>query len=167
MKQPAPDYMQCPVARTVERVGDVWSLLILRDATQGITRFDQFQKGLGIGTNILTNRLGKLVEAGLLERHRYSERPPRDEYRLTERGRDFQQVLWALNAFGNRHFATEGKAVMIVDRETGAEADPILVDRHSGRPMTRAHFRTIAGPVANATIRQRYANPTTSAGSAS
>jgi hypothetical protein len=76
-------------------------------------------------------------------------------------------VLWVLTAFGNRHFADEGKAVMIVDRETGAEADPILVDRHSGRPMTRAHFRAIAGPVANVTIRQRYANQTTSAGGAS
>ena len=156
MKRPAPDHMQCPVARTVERVGDVWSLLILRDATQGITRFDHFRKGLGIGTNILANRLAKLVEAGLLERHRYTDRPPRHEYRLTERGRDFHQVLWALNAFGNRHFADEGKAVMIVDRVTGAEADPVLVDRHSGRPMTRAHFCAIAGPVANTTIRQRY-----------
>ncbi len=141
--------MQCPIARSVDRVGEWWSILILRDASQGLTRFDQFQKSLGIGTSILTRRLQALVEDGMLERHRYSERPPRDEYRLTERGRDFQPVLWALVAFGNKHFAPEGKALVIVDRETGVEADPVLVHGVSGRPLTRDVFRTAPGPVAN------------------
>src|SRR5271154_6781266 len=124
--------MQCPVARSLEVVGEWWSILILRDASNGLTRFDQFQENLGIAPNILTRRLNALVEAGLLERRRYSERPPRDEYVLTEAGRDFRPVLWALLAWGNKHFAPEGASVIVVDTETGETADPVLVDRRSG-----------------------------------
>jgi DNA-binding HxlR family transcriptional regulator len=156
--------MQCPIARSVERVGEWWSILILRDVSQGQTRFDQIQRSLGISPAILTRRLQALVEDGMLERHRYSERPPRDEYRLTERGRDFLPVLWALTAFGNKHFAPEGKAVVIVDRVTGAEADPVLVDGRTGRPLTRDAFRTAAGPAANERLRQRHAAPPTASG---
>src|SRR6185437_16274240 len=72
--------MQCPIARGLERVGEWWSILILRDAFHGLTRFDQFQKSLDIAPNMLTRRLNALVESGLLERRLYSERPPRDEY---------------------------------------------------------------------------------------
>ncbi len=150
---------QCPIARSIDRVGEWWSILILRDASQGLTRFDQFQKSLGIGTSILTRRLQALVADGMLERHRYSEHPPRDEYRLTERGRDFQPVLWALIAFGNKHFAPEGKGRRHRDRETGVEADPVLVDGASGRPLTRDIFRTAPGPVANERIRRRHGTP--------
>src|SRR5256714_7319538 len=96
--------MQCPIARSLQRVGEWWSILILRDALHGLTRFDEFQKGLGIAPNMLTRRLNGLVEAGLLERRRYSEHPPRDEYLLTERGRDFRVVVLALLAWGNRPF---------------------------------------------------------------
>src|SRR5215212_8127005 len=90
--------MQCPIARSLARVGEWWSILILRDALHGLTRFDEFQKSLDIAPNILTQRLGALVEAGMLERRRYSERPPRDEYVLTKRGRDFEPVIFALLA---------------------------------------------------------------------
>src|ERR1700750_452760 len=100
--------MQCPVARSVARVGEWWSILILRDAFAGMTRFDEFQRSLKIAPNILTRRLSGLVEAGFFERRRYSEKPPRDEYVLTARGRDFRPVLMTLLAFGNRHFAPEG-----------------------------------------------------------
>src|ERR1700709_272650 len=88
--------MQCPIARSLERVGEWWSILILRDAFHGFTRFDEFQKSLDIAPNILTRRLAALVESGLLERHRYSERTPRDEYVLTDLGRDFRPVMQAL-----------------------------------------------------------------------
>src|SRR6187402_1578971 len=127
--------LPCPIARSLERVGEWWSILILRDALHGLTRFDQFQKSLNIAPNMLTRRLNALVEAGLLERCRYSERPPRDEYVLTERGRDFRPVLLAMLAFGNRHFAPEGTSVEIVDAKTGKPADPVLVDRLTGRPL--------------------------------
>src|ERR1700723_3944608 len=94
--------MPCPIARSLERVGEWGSILILRDAFAGMTRFDEFQKSLGIAPNMLTRRLTALVEAGLLERHRYSEHPPRDEYRLTARGHDFRPVLLAMLAWGTR-----------------------------------------------------------------
>jgi DNA-binding HxlR family transcriptional regulator len=142
--------MQCPIARSLEHVGEWWSMLILRDAAQGMSRFDEFQRSLGIAPNILTKRLNGLVEAGLLERRRYNERPPRDEYKLTERGQDFRPVLWAILAFGNRHFAPEGESVVLVDAETGLRADPVLVDRVSGKEMVPPAFRPAAGPAANA-----------------
>src|SRR5215469_13041000 len=111
--------MQCPIARSLERVGEWWSILILRDAFQGLSRFDEFQESLGIAPNMLTRRLKGLVASGLLERRRYQERPARYEYVLTERGRDFRPVLWALLAWGNRHFAPEGASVQIIDTATG------------------------------------------------
>jgi DNA-binding HxlR family transcriptional regulator len=150
-------HMQCPIARTLERVGEWWSILILRDAFLGATRFDQFQKSLDIAPNMLTRRLNTLVESGLLERRQYSEKPPRFEYVLTPLGRDFRPVLWALLAFGNRNFAPEGKSVVLVDAETGAVADPILVDRVSGQPMVEGTFRAAAGPAADERTRRRYA----------
>jgi DNA-binding HxlR family transcriptional regulator len=149
--------MQCPIARSLERVGEWWSILILRDAFHGLTRFDQFEESLGIAPNMLTRRLKALVEAGLLERRRYSQHPPRDEYVLTAAGRDFRPVLWALLAWGNRHFAPEGKSVVIVDSTTGAEAEPMLIDRNSGRPLLPPEFRSAAGPAADARTRSRHA----------
>jgi DNA-binding HxlR family transcriptional regulator len=128
--------MPCPIARSLERVGEWWSILILRDAFYGLTRFDEFQKSLDIAPNILTRRLNALVEAGLLRRRRYSTRPPRYEYLLTEHGRDFRPVIQAMLAWGNRHFAPEGPSVVIANRETGETADPVLIDRISGRPLT-------------------------------
>jgi DNA-binding HxlR family transcriptional regulator len=149
--------MQCPIARGLEHVGEWWSILILRDAFHGLTRFDQFQKSLDIAPNMLTRRLNALVDSGLLERRRYSERPPRDEYVLTERGRDFRPVLWALLAWGNKHFAPEGASVVVVDGETGAVADPVLVDRLTGRPLAEPAFHVAAGPAASAATRERQA----------
>jgi DNA-binding HxlR family transcriptional regulator len=102
----------CPIALSLDRVGEGWSIMILRDAFLGLTRFDQFQRSLGIAPNILSRRLRSLVEAGLLEKSRYSEHPPRDAYLLTDRGRDFRPVLWALVAWGNKHFMPEGEAVV-------------------------------------------------------
>src|ERR1700735_3210478 len=93
--------MQCPVARSLERVGEWWSILILRDAFHGLRRFDEFQKSLDIAPNMLTRRLGALIDSAMLERRRYSEHPPRYEYVLTERGRDFRPVMLALLAWGN------------------------------------------------------------------
>ena len=149
--------MNCPIARSLERVGEWWSILILRDALHGLTRFDQFQKSLGIAPNILTRRLDALVEAGLLERRRYSERPPRDEYVLTARGRDFRPILVALLAWGNKHFAPEGPSVLLVDAKTGAAVEPILVDRATGRPIKEPEYAFAPGPGAGEGIRRRYA----------
>jgi len=147
--------MSCPIARSLERVGEWWSILILRDAFRGLTRFDQFQKSLDIAPNILARRLNALADSGLLERRRYSEKPPRDEYILTERARDFRPVLWALLAWGNKHFAPEGPNVVIANRETGELADPVLVDRISGRPLSDPVFGVAAAPAADQEVRKR------------
>jgi DNA-binding HxlR family transcriptional regulator len=139
---------QCPIARSLERVGEWWNILILRDAFRGYSRFDEFQGSLGIAPNILARRLKGLVESGLLEKRRYQERPTRFEYVLTERGRDFRPVMWTLLAWGNRHFAPEGASVELIDSETGKVADPMLVDRNSGKPLIAPQFRTAPGPAA-------------------
>jgi DNA-binding HxlR family transcriptional regulator len=149
--------MQCPIARGLERVGEWWSILILRDAFGGLTRFDEFQKSLDIAPNMLTRRLNALVEGGLLERRRYSERPPRDEYVLTQRGRDFRPVLQAFMAWGNRHFTPEGISVQLVDAATGTPAEPVLVDAATGRRLEAPDFVLAPGPAADERTRGRLA----------
>ncbi len=149
--------MACPIARGLERVGEWWSMLILRDAFAGISRFDDFQESLGIAPTMLARRLAALVESGILERRRYSERPPRDEYLLTARGADFAPVLVAMLAWGNRHFAPEGETLLVVDSSTGRPADPILVDRTTGRPLQAPDYMLAPGPAATAGTRRRLA----------
>lgn len=156
MRRKSFETLQCPIARSLERVGEWWSILILREAFLGATRFEQFQKNLDIAPNMLTKRLNALVESGLFERRQYSERPERHEYVLTERGRDFRPVLWSLLAWGNKHFAPEGPAVVIVDAQTGAVADPVLVDRASGRALSVPEFRSAPGPAADARTQARH-----------
>src|SRR5260370_19932748 len=132
--------MVCPIARSLERVGEWWSILIMRDALHGLTRFDQFQKSLGIAPNMLARRLNALVEAGLLERRRYSEHPPRDEYVSTARGRDFRPVLFSLMAWGNKHFAPEGPSVVLVSSKPARAVDPIIADPAIGRPVAEPEY---------------------------
>jgi DNA-binding HxlR family transcriptional regulator len=150
--------MACPIARSLERVGEWWSILILRDALHGLTRFDQFQNSLGIAPNILARRLDALVDAGLLQRRQYSERPPRYEYVLTARGRDFRPVLVALLAWGNKHFAPEGPSVQLVNTKTGASVDPVLADPATGRPIQAPDYALVPGPAANERLRRKYAS---------
>ncbi|MDB5703497.1 MAG: transcriptional regulator, HxlR family [Sphingomonas bacterium] len=125
----------CPIARALCRIGDAWSMMILRDAGSGATRFDQFQKNLGIAPNILTRRLVALTESGLLERRRYSDHPPRDDYVLTAAGWDFLPVLYALGAWGGRNFGDDNFS-RLVDAESGREVEIIVVDRATGNPIT-------------------------------
>lgn len=131
----------CPVAQCLERVGERWTILILRDAFKGMTRFDQLEKSLRIAPNILTSRLESLVESGFLERRRYSERPPRDEYVLTERGRDFQEVVASMASFGNRHFVTQEPSFVLFDTQTGKKADPMVIDAVSGQRVVNPRFQ--------------------------
>lgn len=140
---------QCPIARAVDSVGEWWSILILREALYGVTRFDEFEKALRIAPTMLTRRLKSLVESGVLERRIYSERPARYEYILTDAGRDFRSVIVALHAWGNRHLALEGASVVLVNAKSGAVAEPVLVDRDSGAPITSEDFVFAPGPAAN------------------
>jgi DNA-binding HxlR family transcriptional regulator len=95
----------CSIARALEVVGERWTLLIIRDAVLGLRRFDQFQESLGIARNVLTDRLNRLVEEGILERVRYSERPERYEYRLTAKGRDLAVTLAGLRQWGDKYLS--------------------------------------------------------------
>jgi DNA-binding HxlR family transcriptional regulator len=140
--------MPCPIARSLDRVGEWWSIMILRECFYGESRFDAFRKNLGIAPNMLTRRLNDLVESGLLERRRYSDKPPRDEYLLTEAGRDFRPVMLVLLAWGNQHFAPEGRTVILRDSVTGQEADPVLVDANTGIRIDRTRHFAAAGPAA-------------------
>jgi DNA-binding HxlR family transcriptional regulator len=146
----------CPIARCLDHVGEWWSMLILRDAMHGFTRFDEFERNLGIAPNMLTRRLNSLVESGLLARRRYSEKPPRDEYLLTDSGRDFLPVLVAMLAWGNKHFAPEGVASIAVDRETGKKLDPVVTDRKTGQVVSIENTTFAPGPAASESMRRRY-----------
>lgn len=146
---------QCPMARGIERVGDAWTVLILREAFYGTTRFDEFQKRLGIAPNMLTRRLNSLVEDGLMTREQYSAHPPRDDYVLTDLGRDFRPVLLTLLAWGNRHFGHDGETVQLVERRSGRAVRLALVDAQTGEPITEAGHYIAPGPAASEGLRRR------------
>lgn len=124
----------CPVDRGLMRVGDRWSILILREIDRGLTRYDQMRTSLGIAPNILARRLSALTDAGLIEKRRYSERPPRDEYLLTAAGRDFLPILAAIGAWGRKHNG-EGALTRQIDVETGEPIRPVVVDANTGAPL--------------------------------
>ena len=108
---------RCSIARSLEIVGERWTLLVLRDAFLGIRRFDDFQRDLGVARNVLADRLARLVDEGILERRPYSERPPRHEYFLTEAGLDLWPVLVAMLGWGDRNIARpEGPPMTIVHK---------------------------------------------------
>jgi DNA-binding HxlR family transcriptional regulator len=148
---------ECPAAQALQCVGEWWSILILRDAFQGFTRFDEFRNSLGIAPNILSRRLAHLTKSGLLERRLYSKKPPRYEYVLTAKGCDFFPVVVAMFAWGNRHLAAKGKALLLAERETARPLDPIMVDAESLAPITPETVAIVAGPSASRGMRKRLA----------
>ena len=132
----------CPIARSLTFAGDAWSLLILRDAHAGLTRFDQFRKSLGIAPTILTRRLAVLTDEGLLEKQRYSEHPPREEYLLTAAGRDFLPVLFMIGTWG-RQYRGGGKFTRFFDAETGTEIKAVAVDEVTGAKIGTRPIRMV------------------------
>ena len=149
-------HAECPIARSLERVGEWWSILIMRDALHGLRRFEEFSRSLDIAPNMLTRRLNSLVEAGLLERQPYSQRPLRYQYVPTAKGEDFRVVLMAFVAWGNRHYAPEGESVQIVERETGRPVLPVMAEIADGRLVPLDQCSVQAGPAASAGMRQRF-----------
>ena len=117
----------CSIARTLEIVGERWTLLIIRDALLGLRRFDELQQSLGVARNVLADRLHRLVEHGILERVRYQERPERFEYRLTARGRELGMVVLALMHWGDRHLAGPEGAPRLTQH---AGCGGAIVERH-------------------------------------
>jgi DNA-binding HxlR family transcriptional regulator len=102
----------CSIARALEVVGERWTLLIVRDAFLGLTKFDEFQQSLGIARNVLTDRLNRLVDEGILERTRYNERPPRYEYRLTGKGEELRLALAGLRQWGDKYVSEKPPRVL-------------------------------------------------------
>jgi len=113
------DSQVCSVAGSLELIGERWTLLVIRDLFRGIRRFEDLQRSLEVARNILSARLGLLVEGGILERHRYQERPERYEYRLTEKGLDLWPVVVALLKWGDKHLYPGSPPVVIEHKECG------------------------------------------------
>jgi len=128
--------MSCSIARTLEQVGDWWTLLIIREALSGTRRFGDFQAHLGIAPNVLTQRLQGLVQHGILEVRATSENGRALDYRLTDKGRDLFPIIVALAQWGDRHAsAPGGPPVVIVDRELQRPVAPLQVHSDDGRVL--------------------------------
>jgi DNA-binding HxlR family transcriptional regulator len=141
------DSQVCSIARALEVVGERWSLLIVRDALfAGSTRYSDFQQRLGIATNVLKARLDGFLEAGIMERHRYSEQPPLDEYVLTAKGRDLGPALIALSAWGDRWAAPDGPPILYRHRRCGSAVEHEIVCETCGRVDDPAEVEVRPGP---------------------
>jgi DNA-binding HxlR family transcriptional regulator len=139
----------CAVARTLEQVGERWTLLVLREAFLGTRRFDAMQRNIGCARNILADRLHKLVAAEIFRRERYQERPDRHEYRLTEKGLDLWPVLVTLMAWGERHGGSvDGPVVAIRHTACGAMIDPVLRCPVCNEELDARAVRAVPGPAA-------------------
>jgi DNA-binding HxlR family transcriptional regulator len=130
------DNQVCSIARSLEAIGDRWTLLVIRDLFLGLRRFEDLQRDLGVARNVLTDRLGRLVEEGIVERRLYQERPERHEYRLTDKGLDLWSVMISLMKWGDRHAPDEGGApTRVVHRDCGGEIDERFNCSRCGAPM--------------------------------
>jgi len=137
----------CSVARVAEIVGDSWTILIIRDSVQGLTRFDEFQRSLNVARNTLSDRLGKLVEAGLMKKRFYQDNPPRYEYVLTEMGKDFFPALAALRAWGDRWLDRgEGAPVSLHHYPYGHELTTAVVCTTCGQQVIHEDVQFCVGP---------------------
>lgn len=148
---------ECPLSATLGLVGDWWTLLILHDAFDGYTRFDEFQENLGVSSSLLAGRLKRLVEVGIFERRPYQSKPVRHEYVLTDVGRSLRSVIVTLAAWGNSRLDPNERSMVLVDAATGVEAEPVVVDRVSGRRVDGSDFVFTAGPAASKPFQDRYA----------
>jgi DNA-binding HxlR family transcriptional regulator len=142
------DYIgqNCSVARSLEVLGERWTMLVLRDAFQGVTRFERFQRRLKVAPNILTKRLNTLIEAGVLERRPYQERPERFAYVLTERGRELFPVLVDLMRWGDANLSPKGAPVVLRHAGCGGELGRGAVCEECGRPVEAADAEWFRGP---------------------
>lgn len=137
-------HLQCSVANAAQIVGDAWTVLILRDAFQGVRRFDQFVASLGIARNTLTDRLDRLVTAGIMRTEPYQDNPVRNEYRLTERGKDLFDLLLTLWAYGERWDpADDPNRPRAIHGTCGHEANAVAHCSHCGERLTRHTMRIV------------------------
>jgi DNA-binding HxlR family transcriptional regulator len=137
----------CTIARGADILGDHWNLLIIRQACLGTRRFDDFQAELGIGRNILTQRLTRLVDEGILTRVEYQHNPTRFEYRLTDKGRDAYPILAAMAAWGERWLiGPEGTPLVLHHTECEHDMHAVVVCSECAQPLDVRHVRAKTGP---------------------
>ncbi len=136
MKRTSYADMPCPMAQALERVGEWWSLLILRECFRGARRFGDFERKLGIAKNVLSARLKHLVEAGVLERRPSKDDAREIEYRLTESGKDLAPVLIALAQWGDRWIYGGKAPVRFVNRHTGDAVDTLALHDTAGQRLS-------------------------------
>jgi DNA-binding HxlR family transcriptional regulator len=136
MKRKPLGHMHCSIAQTLDVVGDPWTLLIVRDGLFGTTRFEDFQRSLGIPRATLSARLDTLVEHGVMERRAYQDSPERHDYVLTDKGRDLRRVMVSLLQWGDEWSSLPEPPVTLLDADTGAEIEPVYIDAVSGRPLS-------------------------------
>src|SRR4051794_30784382 len=137
----------CSAARTLEVIGERWTILIIRDAFLGVRRFDLFQKRLGIARNVLQNRLERLIDAGVLRRERYQERPERFEYRLTRKGVDLWPVVVSLLEWGDRYAAPDaGPPMVLRHKDCGGEINGRRICEECGAEVEPWESQATVGP---------------------
>jgi len=137
----------CSIAKSLEVIGERWTLLIVRDVMNGNRRFGELQRSLGVARNVLSSRLQRLVEEGILERRAYQESPPRYEYFLTEKGLDLWPSLIALLAWGDRYSAgAEGPPMLIVHKECGGHVSDRGICESCGKVLNARDARQMPGP---------------------
>lgn len=150
------DPVNCPVGMTLGLLGEKWTLLIVRDAINGVRRFDEFRRHIGLSEAVLSDRLQKLVAAGVLMTRPYREegRRERHEYRLTDRGWDLLPVILALKQWGEQHLADPDEPVIeVFHRECGgAVRAELMCEEHPGEPLTMRDTRATPGPGARPAI---------------
>jgi DNA-binding HxlR family transcriptional regulator len=140
------DTQVCSIARALELVGDRWTILVIREAFMGTRRFEGYQRNLDCARNVLTDRLNRLVEAGVMRKRLYQERPPRYEYSLTRMGVELWPATMALKTWGDRYFAENGPPVRVLHTDCGGELDERMHCARCGAELEPSDVYAVPGP---------------------
>lgn len=139
-------HLECPLARSLDIIGEWWSLLIVRDLFYGINTFDLICADLGIARNILTDRLKKLVDRGIIEKHEDMTKPRGMAYRLTQKGKDLFPIIMALAAWGNKWESPDGPPIIFRHMPEGHPIQPLLICKQCGKPIAAKNILAEKGP---------------------
>lgn len=145
----------CSISRSIDKIGDSWSLLILRDLGNGLSKYEEIKENLEINPSTLSKRLQSLVAEGLVEKVLYQNNPPRAEYKLTPMGHDFLPVLAMIMVWGNKYASPKGIDTQIVDDTTHKKLTPIIVDSKTGKPIDFKKVVYSGGP-ANTAGKEKF-----------
>ena len=136
----------CSVAKSLELIGERWTMLVVREVFLGNRRFDEITARLGIARNVLTTRLARLVDEGVLSKVRYQERPERFEYRLTEKGIDLWPIMVSLIQYGDRYYAPQGPPLILRHKACGGQVDAHRICSACGERLTARDVLAEPGP---------------------